>query len=242
MKNVIIKIEDLEALNEMSNEDRGKLLSGILEFHKTESEPDLTWMPNLAFKMMKPYFSLNMENYKKKVEAWKKFWHLWGRPKSEREEEKTLRVISKRQKTETPPISKAKSISKSKAKAKTKSNNSNELQSEIVWLEFQEEKKELKKEEYWNVELNKLLEFLKKLFERKDFKENQTWQRRYLKHISNLIEKDWREKIVNKLNILRTDKFKFKNCWSLKFIYTELKSLPDNCTVENFTQKVTTNF
>jgi len=39
MKNIIIKIEDAEALNQLSNEDRGLLFSAILNYYKTEEEP-----------------------------------------------------------------------------------------------------------------------------------------------------------------------------------------------------------
>jgi len=112
-------------------------------------------------------------------------------------------------------------------------NISKEIQSEIVWIDFwkkeiskKEKKSKTKKEEYWNEELNLMFDFLKKLFSRENFKETQQWQRRYLKHITGLIKKEWKDIIISKLKILQNDEFKFSNCWSLKYIYWELKSLP----------------
>ena len=177
-------------------------------------------------------------------------WH-WGIEYILFSEIKTENPVPENPQPEKPDTGKIQNISKkdlSKKEEVKKNNNPKGLQSEIVWINFwekeiSEKKQETEKEEYWNHELNQLLEFLKKLFSRENFKESQTWQRRYLKHILNLMQKDWKEIMINKLNILKNDMFKFKNCGSLKYIFSELKSLPaDIQTMKATSQKVATNF
>ena len=171
---------------------------------------------------------LNIEN---QVLKWKAWWKKGWRPKNNPE------GLDKN----NPPLSNLKTqdkvskdkVKKDKIKTVNRNNNSKELQSEIVWLSFSEKdisekKPETEKEEYWNPEINQMLDFLKKLFWRNDFKESQVWQRRYLKHILNLMNKIWRDLMIKKLSFLKNDEFKLKHCGSLKYIFSELKSLPEN--------------
>jgi len=101
-----------------------------------------------------------------------------------------------------------------------------------------EEKPLEKKEEYGNLEINKILEALKQTIVIDSFKENQTWERRYAKHCLNLINKIGKDKFRHRLTNILQDEFKAKNCNSIKYLYGELKSYRDKQNYEKPKVKV----
>lgn len=80
--------------------------------------------------------------------------------------------------------------------------------------------------EYGKAEINKMLEALKKLIGRDDFKESQQWQRRWGNHLCTLLAKIGKEEFRRRLEDLARDEFRFKNAGSLAYIYREIKASP----------------
>ena len=89
---------------------------------------------------------------------------------------------------------------------------------------------EPEKKEYGNEEINRMLEALRSFTGRGDFKESRQWQRRYSKNFCNLVEKIGKGEFRNRLQIVSSDSFKEKNCNSLKYLYSEIKSVKVNET------------
>ena len=113
-------------------------------------------------------------------------------------------------------------------------NNSKELQKvEII------KSSENEIVEYWNVEINALIQLLYKAVWIDDFKESKLWQRRYAKHMVDLIKKNWKQDFISRLKWVLEDGFKQKNCNSIKFLYWEIKSFMHSPVVEvNWNQQM----
>lgn len=216
MKNVIIKIEDLEALNEMTNEDRGKLFSAILEYHKNEDEPELSWMPKFAFKMMKPYFDLNIKNYKTKCESNRINWAKWWRPKKE---------YNKNPKNPDGFFDNPKNL-KSKSKSKSKSIISKEISSKNI-KNFSEKSFEYKTSFHFlksKAEFKQVQTIVKNKWWWEFILQEWSWEIEKLKRIDWLTEEEI-EKICNfamhdsfwKKNILSIEKLRKKNKENIPF-------------------------
>ena len=102
-----------------------------------------------------------------------------------------------------------------------KENNTDTDISKDIWstdLAIEEPK------EYWNTEINQILLLLKQTVWCDDFKESQQWQRKYWKHFLNLWSKIWNDEFWKRLQWILSDKFKSKNCNSLKYLYDQMKS------------------
>lgn len=87
--------------------------------------------------------------------------------------------------------------------------------------------------EYWNTEINQILLLLKQTVWCDDFKESQQWQRKYWKHFLNLWVKIWKEEFWKRLQWILSDKFKSKNCNSLKYLYDQMKSYIHSPIISN---------
>lgn len=94
------------------------------------------------------------------------------------------------------------------------------ISKDIQQVEDSEEK------EYGNKEINQVLQYMRTSFRREDFKESQKYQRIYGQNLLNLSKKIGKEEFKKRCLDLIRDEFKLKNCGSLKFIYSELKSQP----------------
>lgn len=79
-------------------------------------------------------------------------------------------------------------------------------------------------QEFGNPAINEMLKNLKLATGRDDFKESQQWQRRYALHFLNLVKKIGVEEFKNRFTNIFSDSFKSKNCNSLKYLYSEMKS------------------
>ena len=89
------------------------------------------------------------------------------------------------------------------------------------------------KKEYGNTEINQILLLLRQTVWCDDFKESQQWQRKYWKHFLNLWVKIWKEEFWNRLQWILSDKFKSKNCNSLKYLYDQMKSYIHSPIISN---------
>lgn len=78
--------------------------------------------------------------------------------------------------------------------------------------------------EFGDPRINELLEFIKKTFGLRDFKESQLWQRRFGKNLVALYDKMGKELFRAALVELAKDGFKSKNCNSLNYVYGQIKS------------------
>lgn len=112
------------------------------------------------------------------------------------------------------------------------------------WKQWEEWKEDISKDiwstdltlewekEYWNTEINQILLLLKQTVWCDDFTESQQWQRRYWKHFLNLWSKIWNDEFWKRLQWILSDKFKSKNCNSLKYLYDQMKSYIHSPVVE----------
>ena len=80
--------------------------------------------------------------------------------------------------------------------------------------------------EYGNPEVNKILEGLKAITKRTDFKESARVQRQFGQHFVSLLAKLGKEEFRRRLESICRDTFKAKNIGSLKYLYGEMKSVP----------------
>lgn len=96
--------------------------------------------------------------------------------------------------------------------------NSKELQKKNESLDIKDSN------DYWDKEINYVLNLLYKWVWIDDFKESKKWQRVYWKHFVNFIKKRWKEEFIKRLKIILEDDFKVKNCNSIKYLYWEIKS------------------
>lgn len=113
------------------------------------------------------------------------------------------------------------------------------------WKQWEEWKEDISKDiwstdllieepkEYWNTEINQILLLLKQTVWCDDFKESQQWQRKYWKHFLNLWVKIWKEEFWKRLQWILSDKFKSKNCNSLKYLYDQMKSFIHSPIISN---------
>ena len=88
------------------------------------------------------------------------------------------------------------------------------------------------KEEYWNPKINEALAFLKKTVWVDDFKEPEKRKRQIAKHIVQLHERIGSEDFKERLKAILSDSFKAKNCNSLNYLYSEIKSYIHSPVVE----------
>ncbi len=86
--------------------------------------------------------------------------------------------------------------------------------------------------EYWNTEINAVLDLLYRAVWIDEFKESKWWQRIYWKHMVEFIKKNWKEEFIKRLKWILEDSFKQKNCNSIKFLYNEIKSFIHSPVVE----------
>lgn len=112
------------------------------------------------------------------------------------------------------------------------------------WKQWEEWKEDISKDiwstdltlesekEYWNTEINQILLLLRQTVWCDDFTESQQWQRRYWKHFLNLWSKIWNDEFWKRLQWILSDKFKSKNCNSLKYLYDQMKSYIHSPVVE----------
>ena len=112
------------------------------------------------------------------------------------------------------------------------------------WKQWEEWKEDISKDiwstdlalesekEYWNTEINQILLLLRQTVWCDDFTESQQWQRRYWKHFLNLWSKIWNDEFWKRLQWILSDKFKYKNCNSLKYLYDQMKSYIHSPVVE----------
>lgn len=109
--------------------------------------------------------------------------------------------------------------------SKTETDISKDIWSTDLALEWEKE--------YWNKEINQILLLLKQTVWCDDFKESQQWQRRYWKHFLNLWSKIWNDEFWKRLQWILSDKFKSKNCNSLKYLYDQMKSYIHSPIISN---------
>lgn len=102
--------------------------------------------------------------------------------------------------------------------------NENENDNIISSKEDKEQALIPEKKEYWNKEINEMLNSLRVSVGVKDFKEPSWTQRIYAKHLVNLYRKIWKDEFMENLKGVLYDPFKRKNSNSLKYLYGELKS------------------
>lgn len=121
-------------------------------------------------------------------------------------------------------------------------NERNIISNDIISSESRDEKNNnsivLVQEEYWNKEINAMLDLLKKAVWLSDFKDSQAWQRRYTQNIIALIKKIGKEEFLSRLKTILADEFKAKNCNKLSYLYWELKSFIHSPVVEKEPQWV----
>ena len=91
----------------------------------------------------------------------------------------------------------------------------------------------LEKKEYWNEDINKILILLKNTVWCDDFSESKDWQRKYWKHFLTLWKNIWNEEFLKRLEWILSDKFKSKNCNSLKYLYNQMKSYIHSPIISN---------
>jgi len=218
MKNIILKIEDLEWLKELSDQDRWELLIHILEYHKTEKEPEIkNIMQKFAFKMMKPYFDLNIEKYKNICDRNKENGLKWWRPIQNPEN-----PVGYLETQNNPKNLKSKSKSKSKSK--------NIINDTKVSLE-QSSTEIIPKEDKRDLDIDLIIESIKNCNEWiiDDQPKN---QRRYWKMIKNKINKiKWFERFNNEYNIFisflydNSDQYRKNYFRSLEKFYRNLSNI-----------------
>jgi hypothetical protein len=78
--------------------------------------------------------------------------------------------------------------------------------------------------QYGNPKVNSMLEALRRVSGRDDFKESVKIQRQYANHMVHLIDRVGKDEFLRRLNDILGDGFRSKNCNSLKYLYGELKS------------------
>jgi phage replication O-like protein O len=105
---------------------------------------------------------------------------------------------------------------------------------EIISKDITEENSSAKREEFGNKEINAILAYCKNTFKREDFRESQKFQRIYGMHLLNLSNKITKEKFKARCLAISQDEFRMRNCGSLKYIYSEVKSQIDQKQKFNF--------
>jgi len=100
----------------------------------------------------------------------------------------------------------------------TQDNNSKEL--------------EQSSENYWDTEINQVLQILHKAVWIDQFKENQQRQRIYGKHLVGFIKKHSKEEFIKRLKWILENDFKASNCNSIKYLYWEIKSFIHSPIIE----------
>lgn len=129
----------------------------------------------------------------------------------------------------------------SKANAYNKKERNKEIKNNIISTNVDNNSEETSLavvEEFWNKEINAMLDLLKKAVWLSDFKDSNTWQRRYTKNIMELTKKIWKEEFLFRLKSILQDEFKAKNCNKLAYLYGELKSYIHSPVVEKKNKKV----
>ena len=86
-------------------------------------------------------------------------------------------------------------------------------------------KKEIKKEEYGDKDINTVLLLMKSSVGIETFKESNKQQRMYGKHLVNLGKKIGNADFMKRIEIILNDDFKQQNCNSIKYFYGEMKSV-----------------
>ena len=92
---------------------------------------------------------------------------------------------------------------------------------------------ETTKKEYGNADINKILLLLKNTVGCDDFSESKEWQRKYGKHFLTLGSKIGNTEFSARLEWILSDDFKAKNCNSLKYLYSQMKSYIHSPIVSN---------
>jgi hypothetical protein len=92
--------------------------------------------------------------------------------------------------------------------------------------------------EYWDKEINALLEFLYKSIWIDDFKEPQKWQRIFWKQCITLIKRIWKQEFIRRFKLVLEDNFKIKNCNSINYLYKEIKSFMHSPLVWSISDRV----
>lgn len=78
--------------------------------------------------------------------------------------------------------------------------------------------------QYGNQNINKILEAIKAKVGVEDFRESKLQQRIWGKNLYTLMEKITPAEFSRRLDVIKNDDFKSKNCGSLQYLYKEIKS------------------
>lgn len=84
-----------EQFNLLTDEQIGQLMRGIIKYEKTGEIPDLDGMLKMAFSFIKTQLDRDREKYNKKCEKNKENAKKGGRPKKQKDIEKTERFYRK---------------------------------------------------------------------------------------------------------------------------------------------------
>lgn len=79
------------------------------------------------------------------------------------------------------------------------------------------------KTEYGNVEINAILEYLKRKVGVEEFVDSKRWTRRYAKHCLNWIKKHNKQEFEKRLDHLLEDEFTATHCNKIKYVYNNIK-------------------
>lgn len=97
----LLYLEHEEFINELSDEEAGKLIKGIFEYARTGQNPSLSAASRMAFISIRQDLDRNAEKYKAKCEALKLNGLKGGRPKKilKKKQMKTKWFLTKPKKT-----------------------------------------------------------------------------------------------------------------------------------------------
>ena len=83
----LLYLEHEELINELSDEEAGKLIKGLFEYVKTGEPPTLSAISNIAFISIRQDLDRNAKKYEAKVEALRRNGKKGGRPRKDESEE-----------------------------------------------------------------------------------------------------------------------------------------------------------
>lgn len=238
-KSFILFLDSLDILDDLTDEQSGQLFRAIRAFEKGE-EIDLPSIVKVAFSPIKNHLQRCKDSYDQVSEERSKAGKegarkRWGKIVNDSKNSKCHNVIANDSKvcfdTDTD--------------TDTDKDNDNDNDNIIISKEITEQVpkkeniplKENKKEitEYIpkeiTIEINKMLDALKKMVGVDDFKDSKT-KRMFGKHFVDLLEKIGKEEFRKRLEGILSDDFKARNCNSLKYLYREMKSFIHSPAIE----------
>lgn len=214
----------LACLEELTDEETGKVMKAVFLYHSKWVISELDRICRMAFATIKT--TLDRDRWK---------WEEYSQAQSDRAKKRwdtPSQEDMPPHATAFPAMPNDAEHADSVSVSDTVNASVNVNDNLITSKEVKEQALTIEPKEFWNQEINKALEFLKKAVWLTDFKDTQQWQRRYASHIIRIKWEIWDDEFKHRLKSILQDEFKAKNCNKLKYLYWELKSFIHSPVVE----------